>query len=273
MSKIKVYLDKQLFSYIYRYENKLSLSEIEIKWVKELNKYIDRCEFYFSYAHIIDAKRDHSEHCVKSLISMGKYVHENYIVDDNSVLKVEKLTPLQVYSKSEIDVNNPKPIPIPEDFREKIMQVPFFRDLILKKYNKEPQDLTDDECNDFIIHFNNSSSEYRSVNTEGINKFRSLSNIDQSLFINYISGKKLTLKNYEEFYNTIEITSEKRESRKTRPVSIWTDLKHGYYASYCNYVISNDSCFLRKTSICYENFGISTQVVSMDNFISIFEND
>jgi len=57
-----------------------------------------------------------------------------------------------------------------------------------------------------------------------------------------------------------------KEVRKTK--SGIHDVTHSIYATYCNYLITDDANFRKRTDAIYYYLGVDTEVLSLDNFVS-----
>ncbi len=58
----------------------------------------------------------------------------------------------------------------------------------------------------------------------------------------------------------------KEPSRKAKFRSIFNDGMHSYYGAFCDYVISNDDDFIKKSKALYKLLGLSTKVLGFDEF-------
>lgn len=94
-------------------------------------------------------------------------------------------------------------------------------------------------------------------------------------FIEYINGnlnpngnKKVT--DYEFFnqaYFTLDLLGiSKEKSKKVKFRNVLNDGFHSYYGAFCDYVVSNDEGFLKKSKALYKLLNIQTQVLHIDEF-------
>lgn len=63
----------------------------------------------------------------------------------------------------------------------------------------------------------------------------------------------------------------KEHRKKVRFRNIQTDCVHSFFGSYCDCIVSNDVGMRNKSKTLYKLFNIQTQVYSVDEFISIFD--
>jgi hypothetical protein len=101
----------------------------------------------------------------------------------------------------------------------------------------------------------------------------------QKTFIEYVNGnlnphgnKEIT--DYDFFlhaYFTLDILGISKESSKNVQFrNIINDSYHGYYGAFCDYVVSEDEGFLKKTRALYKLLDIQTKVFHVDDFIKYF---
>lgn len=101
----------------------------------------------------------------------------------------------------------------------------------------------------------------------------------QKTFIEFVNGnlnpngdKKVT--RYDFFTNAyfsldlLGISKEPAKSVKFR--NVLNDGFHSYYGAYCDYVVSDDNGFLKKTKALYKLLKINTKVLHIDEFINSF---
>lgn len=98
-------------------------------------------------------------------------------------------------------------------------------------------------------------------------------------FIDYVTtnlnpkgDKEIT--NYDFFTNayfTLDLLGISKEASKSVKFrNVINDAIHSYYGAYCNYVVSDDNGFIKKTQIMYTLLGIKTHVYHIDDFIKSF---
>lgn len=101
----------------------------------------------------------------------------------------------------------------------------------------------------------------------------------QKTFIEYVNGnlnpngnKEIT--DYDFFlqaYFTLDILGISKESSKNvRFRNMINDSYHSYYGAFCDYVVSEDEGFLKKTRVLYKLLDIQTKVFHIDDFIKYF---
>lgn len=98
-------------------------------------------------------------------------------------------------------------------------------------------------------------------------------------FIDYVNsnlnpdGKKEVTK-YDFFTNayfTLDLLGISKEPQsKVRFRNVLNDSFHSYYGAYCDYVVSDDEGFLKKTIAMYRLLGIKSKVYHIDEFIPLF---
>lgn len=77
---------------------------------------------------------------------------------------------------------------------------------------------------------------------------------------------------YTNSYLNLDILGISKESSKNvRFRNLMNDAFHSYYGAYCDYVISEDIGFLKKTKVLYKLFNISTKVLNSEEFIENYD--
>ena len=62
----------------------------------------------------------------------------------------------------------------------------------------------------------------------------------------------------------------KEPSKKVKFRNVMNDAFHSYYGAFCDYVVSDDQGFLKKTKAMYKLLNIKTEVFEINEFISYF---
>lgn len=76
---------------------------------------------------------------------------------------------------------------------------------------------------------------------------------------------------YTNAYFTLDLLGISKEpARKVKFNSVLNDGYHSYYGAFCDYVVSDDQGFLKKTKLLYKLLGIETKVYHIDEFIKFF---
>lgn len=101
----------------------------------------------------------------------------------------------------------------------------------------------------------------------------------QKSFIEYVNnnlnpnGDK-TITDYDFYiqaYFTLDLLGiSKDPAKKVKFKNVMNDGYHSYYGAFCDYVISDDEGFLKKTKTLYKLLGIETKVYHIDDFVSYF---
>jgi hypothetical protein len=69
-------------------------------------------------------------------------------------------------------------------------------------------------------------------------------------------------------YTSLDILGiSKDPSKKARFRNIFNDGMHSYYGAFCDYVVSSDEDFIKKTKALYKLLGLKTEVVSLNEFV------
>jgi hypothetical protein len=102
----------------------------------------------------------------------------------------------------------------------------------------------------------------------------------QKSFTDYVNanlnpnGDKV-ISNYDFFikaYFTLDLLGISKEpSKNVRFRNVMNDGYHGYYGAFCDYVVSEDQGFLKKTRAMYRLLNIQTKVIHIDEFIPFFK--
>lgn len=101
----------------------------------------------------------------------------------------------------------------------------------------------------------------------------------QKSFIEYVTSslnpngdKEIT--DYDFFTNayfTLDLLGISKEpSKKVKFNNVLNDGNHAYYGAFCDYVVSDDVGFLKKTKAMYKLLGIDSKVYQIDDFMNYF---
>ena len=72
-------------------------------------------------------------------------------------------------------------------------------------------------------------------------------------------------------YFTLDLLGISKEPSKTvKFKNVMNDGYHSYYGAFCDYVVSDDNGFLKKTRALYKLLGIETKVYHIEEFIPFF---
>lgn len=101
----------------------------------------------------------------------------------------------------------------------------------------------------------------------------------QKTFIEYVNsnlnpnGDK-TITDYDFYiqaYFTLDLLGISKEPAKSVKFrNVMNDGYHSYYGAFCDFVVSDDQGFLKKTKALYKLLGIESKVYHIDEFISLF---
>lgn len=101
----------------------------------------------------------------------------------------------------------------------------------------------------------------------------------QKTFIEYVNnnlnpnGDK-TITDYDFYiqaYFTLDLLGISKEPAKSVKFrNVMNDGYHSYYGAFCDFVVSDDQGFLKKTKALYKLLGIESKVYNIDEFISYF---
>lgn len=101
----------------------------------------------------------------------------------------------------------------------------------------------------------------------------------QKSFIEYVTsnlnptGNK-EVSDYDFFVNayfTLDLLGISKEpSKSVKFKNVMNDAYHSYYGAFCDYVVSDDQGFLKKTKAMYRLLDIQSKVIHIDEFISYF---
>lgn len=76
---------------------------------------------------------------------------------------------------------------------------------------------------------------------------------------------------YIQAYFTLDLLGISKEpSKNVKFKNVMNDGYHSYYGAFCNYVISDDQGFLKKTKVLYKLLGINSNVYHIEEFIRYF---
>jgi len=72
-------------------------------------------------------------------------------------------------------------------------------------------------------------------------------------------------------YSTLDLLGISKEpSKSVKFKNLMNDGYHSYYGGFCDYVVSDDRGFLKKTKVIYKLLNINTKVMHIDDFIPFF---
>lgn len=77
----------------------------------------------------------------------------------------------------------------------------------------------------------------------------------------------------EFLHNVLGECGYNRDKEQRTAISGIHDVQHSIYATYCNYFISEDKSFSRRTNAIYTYLGIDTKVISISEFEKIMQED
>ena len=76
---------------------------------------------------------------------------------------------------------------------------------------------------------------------------------------------------YTNAYFSLDLLGISKEpSKKVKFRNVMNDAFHSYYGAFCDYVVSDDQGFLKKTKAMYKLLNIKTEVFEINEFISYF---
>lgn len=323
---MRIYLDKQIFSHLFKGE-KVPYINLLQKIVSSKSNHI----YCYSHAHLQDLKNDKTDIKYEELEFMEKIVDDNYLQYDSSSKDAFCYLAKPITAFTEI-----------ENTKEEIIDfTTIFDDIdysLLSKDQIEQFETAKNFLQNFKFDFNfmklDEVSEELSeplkkivpFNSEPMNVFEmaqkflethKLMEEDKSVYKGlrnitdkYINNGKFTLdynsldfnddmknsvlkKSFVEFVNNnlnpngdkevsrydffnnayfsldiLGISKEPSKSVKYR--NVLNDGLHSFYGAYCDYVVSDDNGFLKKTKALYKLLGIDTAVLHIDEFISSF---
>jgi hypothetical protein len=132
--------------------------------------------------------------------------------------------------------------------------------------------LSDENINNGKFKINDDEIDFNNELKNSVLKKTFIEHIEQTL---NPDGKK-NVSRYDFFtyaYLNLDILGISKESSKSvRFRNLMNDAFHSYYGAYCDYVISEDKGFLKKTKVLYKLFNISTRVMHFDEFIEFYDD-
>ncbi|MBV4450951.1 hypothetical protein KM792_15050, partial [Clostridium tyrobutyricum] len=139
---------------------------------------------------------------------------------------------------------------------------------IIQKLNKFPQYINKYKEITFI----------QVANLYGIEQARSICNLNYGGFqLNKNCYYKLK-NNYsllecviEFLHNLLGECGYNRDKKERTSISGIHDVQHSIYATYCNYFISEDKTFSKRTNAIYTYLGVGTQVIDICEFMKIIQ--
>lgn len=321
----RVYLDKQIFSYLFKADNPVYQS-----FLADLIRHKDKFLYCYSHAHLLDLKHDKTEIKYKELEFIETLVDDNYL----SYSAIEKQTfcylvkPIDAFKSIEIQPDNlslsnlfdnldlseatpkqreeilkAKDLLLYQKFDLGIPHVPNLPSDISQPLKKilplgiDPMTMVEwaEHFMGTLVSMEEDKTIYKDLRNfvdKNLNNGRFTVDYDsidfndelknstlQKSFIEYVSNnlnpngdKGIT--NYDFFtqaYFTLDLLGISKEpSKKVRFTNMMNDSYHSYYGAFCDYVISDDQGFIKKTKALYKLLGIQSTVYHIDEFISRF---
>ena len=308
---ITIYLDKQVFSYLFNVrEEKYSLLREKILSHK------DEFIFLYSNAHLFDLQDDKTDIKYAEMEFMQSIVGENRLIYESNKLEVLKQSPrkafetigkvgdfswLENFNFSQITeeqrnaINNIVDISIkdlkgeldfdwltkrvPVSANELQIDPPFFTSLI--KFvshnfyeNKESYKIIRDNT---IARYNPTliTAESENVFNEQL--------ASSPLGLSFLDIIKATLTQiglsstdfateYYMSYMILDLLGINKETRKkVKFKNMQADCCHSFFGSYCDCIVSDDEGMRRKSKTLYKLFNFGTKVYSIDEFIEKFD--
>ena len=103
-------------------------------------------------------------------------------------------------------------------------------------------------------------------------KKRFLDFIDSTITINISTDEDRIYHRFIMAYNILNSMGIDNEiNKKAKFRNTFNDSMHAYYASYCDYLVSDDQGMIEKTKIVYSVFGIVKKVMDPEEFIGEYE--
>jgi hypothetical protein len=141
-------------------------------------------------------------------------------------------------------------------------------------YNRKVLNLANEDANEILKNI--SGSNPNNVFEEINNQFKKIgSNGDVMLQIENIlkkDNKDTELAKFISFYLTLDFSGFQRDKNHNL-LNISTDANHGYYASYCDVLVSDDKKMREKNEAVYKKLGINTKVITSDNLVPFMESE
>jgi len=122
------------------------------------------------------------------------------------------------------------------------------------------------------ISYANSDTVFGLLNNQ-IKKLGSNNDVETEIHkILYKSNKDNELAKFVSLYLVLDICGF-RQDKNHNLINISTDAKHGYYASYCDVLVSNDKKMRDKNRAVYDSLGIKTKVISLNEIKSFIQSE
>lgn len=304
---VTIYLDKQIFSYLFK------SNEAKYKTLKEkILSHKDDFIFLYSDAHLLDLQKDETEQKFAEMEFMQEIVDSNRLILDGRKVDVVKDAPKDLFDTLN-KVGDIDTIDFSQLNTEQINILSNAIDLFIKDINgqlelnwlndREPihedKPQINQEFATSMLKYVASSlycqkEPYKLVRDNIKAKYNPTIEIADNLTdfndklknvplrLSFIDTIKVSLKqmgclSYNDFevyimaYALLDMLGLSREKGKTvRFHNVQVDSYHSFFASYCDCLVSNDVGLTRKSKILYKLFGIDTQVYSIDEFIDHF---
>lgn len=199
----------------------------------------------FSYVHIeelLEAGDKLEMLKQKRLDTLTKLSNHNYLINYNSKLQIVKRSPLMAFNDF---YNNPIALLVKEG----------------KKY----------ACN--IMPDGDVLINIMGINKNVINNYKHQELLDKYgkhiiTFVEF-TGNSL-LEKFQSFFTYLNQIGYYKEKSKLSPyLNISLDASHAFYASYCDYFVTNDKRAMYKANFIYTYYGIKTKAVSFEEFIKL----
>ncbi len=249
----RIYFDSNVFSGL---KNATQTKYFDLK--EAIAKYKDNFVFVFSHAHIRDKINDNTNFKFEDFEYMKTLVEDNYL----SYHLLEKRTTFYLATPSQVFNDN-----------DSLTDVDFVMNLVGGKSYKELRNIIEKGGKNIKYPIGNEVYILDDLFKDGVLQDRFVDFVKDSLH----QEDKKNIPYYDFYlhsYVVLDILgfSKDKLNKKNSFNNVFNDSLHSYYAKYCDYFISEDEGLRKKSSLLYNKYGISTKVLSVEEFLEISDS-
>ncbi len=229
----------------------VSIEDQEIKLEELKNVYSFHSNFMYSYIHIqelFEATKNIDELKLKRLKTISELTDNRYIFPDDNQINAKIENPEIVFQTIR------QALILFEPTKKIISNFNIDRSGIKKQLDIDVKRINNYSIEDLIKYLDRATTQNLSI---GLEDYISLSG-------DSLKSKISTLFN---FLDVIGFWKDKKTDRSN--YARMSDSSHTYFASYCDFFISNDLRARNKAKVAYALYKIDTKVLSYDEFLEI----
>lgn len=308
---VTIYLDKQLFSHLFKAQEGKYLALRE-KILSHRNEFI----FLYSDAHLFDLQQDTTDIKYEEMDFMQSIVDGNHLIYNSPHIGVIKESPRSSFENiAKVDdfswLNDCDFSRLTEEQYNVINNI---IDITIKDLRGELEfdwlkKRTPIRANELVINketltsfvelvkenFYEDKNSYKTIRDASVKNYNpaSITSDCEKIFNEQLKAAPLGLSFIEMIkaivnqfgldsadatvvynisYMLLDLLGVSKESRsKVKFRNMQTDCMHSFFGSYCDCLVSDDAGILKKSKTSYKLFSIETKIYSIDEFIKAFD--